>query len=728
MSLDFSSRIRFLQIFFVLAFGVFLIRLFDLQVLSAEEFAQEARAQHEKRSILPAQRGKILVRKNRLTDELTPLATNNTLKLLFVDPIILAYPEYNPRLDFSQQQKGNPDLAAELLAPLLIHAHCEKIEGCIVETDPKKLSASEQAAIKAYEKELRDIFSQIERRRVILETDVAESRALMIEELDISGVRVEGAMIVADPTQIESLTPTAEKLSPLLNIEVDKLEAMLERRPKRYVEISNKIVPEVSEKILELKSNPRYQDVLRGIQLRDEHWRYYPERNLAAQVLGFVDSSGHGQYGIEGRFDHELAGEEGVIFGAINTRGQRILGEGSQILRARDGADIVLSIDRVIQGQVEKILQEDLKQFEADFGQIIVIEPSTGRILAMAHAPDFDPNEFGKVFTRYEITPDQEAEDRESEEFNQRIPTIVDGGRYYRYFNRWGPQVFRNKIVSDTYEPGSVMKPITMAAALNADEVTPQTTYEDTGPIEVGEFKIRNADETYAGTTTMIEVLNRSLNTGIAFITRKMGYKLLYEYLRAFGFGQYTDIELNGEADGQLEFWKDWSESELITRGFGQGLTSTPLQMGMAFSVLANGGYLMKPLLVEEVRYPDGTVKKYHSEKIRKVISDETYHTIKAMLLNAVNNGIARGGRVWGYNVMGKTGTTQTYRGNQVLEGAGTTITSFAGFGPLKEPQFVILVKFDYPKVSQWGSETAAGTFRRVADFLFRHMSIPPDK
>ncbi len=192
--------------------------------------------------------------------------------------------------------------------------------------------------------------------------------------------------------------------------------------------------------------------------------------------------------------------------------------------------------------------------------------------------------------------------------------------------------------------------------------------------------------------------------------------------------GQYTDVELDGEVQGRLEFWRDWSGSELITRGFGQGLTASPLQVALAFGVLANGGYLMKPLLIEEIRHPDGKVKKFKPERIRRVISSETYHTIKAMLLNAVDHGIARGARVFGYTVMGKTGTTQTYRYGKVLTGEGTTITSFVGFGPLKNPAFVILVKYDYPKFSQWGSETAAVTFRKVADFLFSYFEIPPDK
>ena len=693
-----------------------------------DEFYREARAQHEKRSILPARRGKILVRKNRLTQDVTPVATNNTLKMLFVDPLILAYPKYNSSLDLSEQEKGNPALAAQILAPVLINAHCEKIEGCEIETDMEKMSSGEKIAILAYQQRLEETFLQVERTKVLLESEISESRLAEIEALKLTGIWIAGQSVFVDPTRIFLVEKTAEKLSSLLNIEKKVLIKLLSRRPNRYIEIAHKIVPEVSDKILELKKNPRYKDMLRGIALRNEHWRYYPERSLAAQDLGFGDSQGNGQYGIEGRFQNELNGQSGYIYGATNTQGQRILGENSGIIQAEDGSDILISIDRVIQGQVEKILKEDLMYFEADFGQIIVVEPHTGKILAMANAPSFDPNEFGKAFKRYEITPEQEQLDREDELFNQRIPIIVEESQYYRYFNLWGPQVFRNKLVSDTYEPGSVMKALTMAAALNSDEVTPQTVYNDIGPIEVEEFKIRNADELYAGKTSMITVLNRSLNTGIAFITRKLGKELLYKYLKDFGFGQYTDIELDGEGQGKLEHWHDWSESELITRGFGQGISATPLQMVMGFSALANGGYLMKPLLVEELRHPDGTVDVFEPERIRRVISDKAYSTIKSMLLNSVNNGVAMGGRVYGYSVMGKTGTSQTYKNGKVLEGVGTTITSFAGFGPFSDPKFVVLVKYDYPKTSQWGSETAVITFRKVAKFLFNHFEVPPDK
>lgn len=725
---DFQSRLRILRYIFLGAFIVFSVRLFDLQVLQHDSYNAEAKRQHEKRSILPARRGKILVRKNRLSQEVTPIATNNTLKKLFIDPMILHYPEYDPNLPLDSQTKGDPTKAAQILAPLLIHAHCDKIEGCDIKTDPATWTPDEQQRISLYQRELTKIFTELERRRVLLSTDLTEEQIGRIQALAIPGVWVEGQNLIVNPTQVRSAGNTAQDLAPILDAKEQDLRPLISRRPKRYVEITDKIVPEVSRAILDLKQDPDSRLILRGVALQDEYWRYYPEREFASQLVGFVNHEGVGQYGVEGRFDDLLKGKEGVILGATNTRGQRIIGKGGDIIHARDGDDLVLTIDRVIQGEVEKILNEDIARFNADFAQIVVVEPATGKILAMANAPSFNPNEFGKVHERFEISEETILEEQESELYNPRIPTIKTEDASYRYFNTWGPQVYRNKIITDTYEPGSVMKAMTIAAALNADEITPKTTYEDTGPLEVGEFTINNSDSVYAGVTSMISVLNRSLNTGIAFVTKKMGNKLLYEYLTKFGFGEFTDIQLDGEAQGKLEHWTDWDESELITRGYGQGITATPLQVVMAFASLANGGYLMKPMLVEEVRSPDDSVKQFQPEVVRRVISEETYHTIKSMLKNTVSNGTGKAARVKGYSIMGKTGTSQSYRNGKAQTDLGTTIASFAGFGPINEPAFVILVKYDFPKTSPWGSETAAVTFGRVAEFLFKYLEIPPEQ
>jgi cell division protein FtsI/penicillin-binding protein 2 len=729
MKQDFPQRIKILKIVFSIICVIFAVRLFDLQILQHDKYDAEARAQQEKKSILTARRGKILVQKNRYSSELTPLATNHTLKMLFIDPLLLAQPNFGSKDEIQMQERGNPQLVAQMLTPLLINAHCEEIDSCPLEMDPQKMSPPERTIVETYQKKLSALFMETERRRVVLDIDVDPLRQETIMALNLPGISIEQAKIIADPLLISTPDQVAKELAPFIGSTSAELAPLLEKRKKRYVEISRKISPAISEKILELKRSPEFKKLFRGIQLTDEHWRYYPEKTLASQTIGFLDRTGNGQYGIEGRFDEVLRGQEGEISGATSTSGQQILGIGSDIRRAKDGSDVILSIDRVIQNAVEKILEADVKNFDADSGQAIVIEPQTGRILAMAHAPTFDPNNFGDVFSTFEVTPEQEELDRADKNFNQRIPTLeTEENRLFRYFNLWGPAVFRNKIVSDEYEPGSVIKSFTMSAAINADEVTPQTTFDDSGPVEVDEFKIRNSDEEYRGPTTMIDVINRSLNTGIAFITRKMGAQMLYEYFKNFGFGQFTDIEIDGEAKGQLAFWKDWTESELVTRGFGQGFTASPLQVAMAYGALANGGYLMKPLLVEKIISPEGEEEIFEPERIRRVISEETYQTIKAMLLNSVENGVARGARIKGHSIMGKTGTSQTYKKGKALTGLGTTIASFAGFAPYEDPKFVILIKLDHPKASQWGSETAAGIFRKIAVFLFDYYQIPPEE
>ncbi len=727
MNQDFDSRVRILKYFFLLVFVLYAGRLFELQIIRNDEFTETARMQHEKRSILTARRGKILVQKNRYTEDLTPLATNHTLKMLFIDPVVLAFPNYGIKDEIKAAERGNPQLAAQLLAPLLINAHCEELESCPFELDKDKLSQSERNVLAAYEQTLAQEFSAIERRRVVIATETDLLREKTITDLNLPGITVKNGNVLADPTRISSPESIAKTLGPLIGMDADDLKPLLRPRKKRYAEISRKISRAISEKIIALKRDPKYKKILHGIQLRDEHWRYYPEKNLASQTLGFLDRNGEGQYGIEGRFNQVLSGKAGLISGATTTSGKQILSEGFGITRAQDGSDIVLSIDRVIQNTVEKIIAEDVKTYDADSGQVIIIEPHTGRILAMAHAPTFDPNDYGEVYSRFEVTAEQEELDREDLTFNQRIPTTEDNNKFYRYFNLWGPEVFRNKIVTDQYEPGSVIKPITMAAAINADEVTPQSTFDDYGPVEIDEFKIKNSDSVYAGQTTMVEIINRSLNTGIAFLTRKMGAEMVYENLKNFGFSQYTDIELDGEARGKLEFWKDWEESELVTRGYGQGFTASPLQVAMSYAALANGGYLMKPLLVEQIISPEGDTQSFEPERVHRIVSEQTFQTTKAMLLSAVDNGVARGASVHGHSVMGKTGTSQTYKDGKALTGKGTTITSFAGFAPYDTPEFVILVKFDRPRVSQWGSETAAPTFRRIATFLFDYYQIPPE-
>ena len=446
-----------------------------------------------------------------------------------------------------------------------------------------------------------------------------------------------------------------------------------------------------------------------------------------------------GQYGVEGYFNIELEGKKGKIYAESDPFGRQITVGESKIVNAVNGDTIVLTIDRIVQKKVEEILAQTVEKYKADSGQIIIMNPFTGAIIAMANYPTFDPNHFSDAYSLRKLEK-SEIEDLyptmevfKRDEKGHYLP-IAEGDlendqiEKYIYENKFGPAVFKNKIVSEFYEPGSVFKPIVMSIALDAKEVEPQTTYIDDGPLEIDEFEIKNSDNQYHGKTTMTEVLELSLNTGMSFVAKQLGKRLMYKYITDFGFGDYTNIRLEGETKGKVDFYKQWSKAQLLTISFGQGIAVTPLQMITAWAALANGGKLLQPFIVDSV-IKDNEVVKTEPQIIHRVISEETSSIITSMLISVVRRGHAKPADIPGYLIAGKTGTAQMAGKNGKYEvGEGSTITSFAGYFPALNPQFVMLVKFDRPRIGEntWGATTAAPTFRTVAEFLLDYYNIQP--
>src|SRR3989338_6999371 len=322
---------------------------------------------------------------------------------------------------------------------------------------------------------------------------------------------------------------------------------------------------------------------------------------------------------------------------------------------AIDGQDVVLTIDRSIQMEVEKYLARAVQDSKADSGLVIVMDPKTGRIVSMAHYPSFDPNAYSKALTTEDISlTDAEKNnivtvkengddvnylylDAESHYRIQVFKEIMDTGRVIisKFKNILGSGVYRNRAVSDIYEPGSVFKSIAMAIALDDGDVTPLTTYNDSGPVKVDEFEIHNSLNTYYGIVNMRQVLERSLNTGMVFVAQKMGRELFGRYLKKFGFGERTYIEFDNEQDGKIKESSQWAESELMTYAFGQGLAVTPIQFIAAAGALANKGILMKPHIALGTQGDDGKLTEFEPEQVRRVISEKTAATITAMLVSA---------------------------------------------------------------------------------------------
>jgi cell division protein FtsI/penicillin-binding protein 2 len=279
------------------------------------------------------------------------------------------------------------------------------------------------------------------------------------------------------------------------------------------------------------------------------------------------------------------------------------------------------------------------------------------------------------------------------------------------------------------YEPGSVYKPIVMAIALDQGELTPEDTYDDNGPVEVDEYKIDNNDHHHYGHVTMTNCLEFSINTCMTSVSNKLGSKLLYSTLDRFGFAKITGIELEDELSGEMRPWRDWSRTLLATTSFGQGLSATPLQVITAWSALANGGRLVRPMIIDSIIHPDGTIDAPQPRLLEQVITKQTSETITAMLASSAKRGFAKSGKVPGYYIAGKTGTSQIAGpGGKYESGTGSTVATYAGYAPIDHPRFVVLVKVDRPKSAIHGATAAAPVFKDLATFLFKYYGIPPDE
>lgn len=743
------NKIIFLMVGAAFITSILIVRLFQLQVIAHDYYEEIATREQYGFIELPAQRGEIIIKDHHSGEEFL-LATNTTLNLLYADPTLIKDPFY----------------AAEQLSPLIFNLEeeqakdFEKIEKAskempegITEEEKNKLlkSLSEEELKEKFKQDLIQKISEEVRQEILLAEDLEEEPLQKLSELNITGIEIREDDVYAHPPEISNSSYVAAQIADYVEIPSKKLAKLLKGK-NRYVILKRKLQPEISDQIKELFVNDS-EGNFEGIGMQEEYFRYYPEGSLASNIIGYVNSDNIGQYGIESTFNTQLQGIAGEFQTKKDSIGRQITVGESVLKPAIDGDDVVLTIDRSIQLKIEGILESAVKEYNADSGQIIIMNPKTGEILTMAHYPTFDPNNYGDIFKKIEVTftPDEMKNLYETEEEGvftyytnpltlNNYPIFKEADEngqihYYRYENLVGPEVYHNKIVSWPYEPGSVFKTIAMAAAIDDGDVTPNTTYNDTGPVKVDfnvytqdyDFEIENSLG-YFGLVDMKTVLSKSLNTGMTFVAKKMGPALFYSYMEKFGLLDRTDIEFDTEVTGQIEYFEDWSESELATHAFGQGITITMIQLANAYCAVVNGGILMQPYIVQEVRYDDGTVTKTEPQEIRRVISEDTSAKMVSMLINSAENGEARQGQVANHYIGGKTGTSQTYKYGKALTGNGTTIATYAGFGPIDDPQFVVLIKFDHPKTNIWGSATAGPTFSKIATYLFDYYNIPPDK
>lgn len=488
-------------------------------------------------------------------------------------------------------------------------------------------------------------------------------------------------VVFAVPKEIKNPQELAPKLSAILGLADSEIFAKISKSDDPYELLKKKLIPKEVSALENLKAP--------GIYIDKETGRFYPSANMASHLVGFTvvkKTDGiSGQYGLEEYYNELLAGKPGFFEGDKDTEGYWIFGpRGRNIAPAQDGANLILTVDFNIQSEAEKKLADAAQRWQAVSGTVIVMEAQTGKILALANWPSFNPNQYNK----------------------EKVG------------------VFLNAATQTIYEPGSVVKPITMAAGLDSGAVTPETTYEDKGELKFGGYTVRNFDGKGRGVVNMINVLEESLNTGAVFVQQRLGKDLFREYIRAFGFDEKTGVDLPAEVKGKISGLSGKQDINFATASFGQGIAVTPLELIRAVSALANGGKIMRPYIVERIDYGNGRIEETAPRIERQAISGQTSAKISAMLASVVKNGQAKRAQVPGYLVAGKTGTAQIPDGQGGY--SSETTHNFIGFAPALDPRFAVLVKLDRPKGVQYAEGSVGPVFRDLAKFILDYYQIPP--
>jgi cell division protein FtsI/penicillin-binding protein 2 len=489
--------------------------------------------------------------------------------------------------------------------------------------------------------------------------------------------------ISVSPPLVNHADELADTLALLLEMPREKVYGAL-TADAEWVQLARFVSYEVGEEIAGLKEA--------SITCEPRPMRVYPESSLFAHALGIVTIEGDGFCGLDGYHNQELKGVAGYEIVEKDPAGKRLPLPALECILPQPGVDLVLTLDRSIQYIAAEELRRAIDEYGAESGTVIIMEPQTGAVLALVSYPDYDPSDF--------VGAD--------------------------------PKLLIDPAVSSMWEPGSIFKIITWGAGLDSGTISPGTTFYDDGALEVGGRVIRNWDRRGYGLVTMTDGLVQSLNTVASFVSTSMGKDRFYTYLRRFGFGNLTGVDLASEGPGMMKLPGDpnWFPSELGTNSFGQGIAVTPMQMITAVSAVANQGMMMKPyiaqrFIIEDESNGEERVIQVEPMVIRRTISQEAAGTLTNMLVEVIERGATKA-QVPSYRIAGKTGTAQipTAYGYDPND----TIASFVGFAPADDPQFIVLIKLDRPQASPWGSQTAAPTFKAIAERLFAYLQIPPDE
>lgn len=502
------------------------------------------------------------------------------------------------------------------------------------------------------------------------------------KSLVTAGAVYSGFRVEVIPKDIIDAEDAYIKLSPYLSIDKETFLLKIAKKDNSYKEIANKLTEEQINEIEKLK--------LKGLIISRSNWRFYPGGNLASHALGFLSYKGNsliGQYGLEGFYNGTLSKPKDEAF--VNFFAEVFSNIRNTISNTNKG-DIITTIEPVLQYTLESELSATLEKWRADQAGGIIINPQTGEIYAMTGLPDFDLNNFKSVSD---------------------------------------VSVYRNPLIENVYEFGSVIKPLVMAGAIDSGVVTPETTYYDNGLVIVDKKTINNFDKKGRGKASMQDVLDQSLNTGMVFVEGKLGHDKFRSYMKSYGIGNKTGIDLPNETSGLIKNLESTRNIEYANASFGQGIALTPMGAVRAFSVLANGGNLIIPHLVKEIKYDNGLSKTISSSFVEKnIIKKDTADTITRMLIHvfeAYDGGIHK---LNNYSIATKTGTAQVAQENGLGYYTDRHMHSFFGYFPAYDPKFLVFIFLKNPKEIKYASQTLIPPFVNITKFILNYYNVIPDR
>jgi len=748
-------REYFAATFFIVFFFAIIWETFSYTVVNHEFYEDLAESQQTWELEIPVTRGTIYTAPSAAMSDWTVYSTSVDLLDLAIDP----------------QIEWDIDALREYLTDILYKEMCylKNIDTCYWDMlwflkvlEIQEFSNNESYIKDLISQKLATLFSEKMVTSVRLKQWLSPDEEREVISWNIEWVYANENGVYVNPEEISQKEIFSEKYRDFFGWDIDEISYSLRQRERRYIPIFSKLSLWSSD-IMEEMIEEEFTLLQRGIIDKEESiaWfiiltphaqRIYPERWVGAHIVWFLNNAGEWNYGIEWYYEDLLRGNPWELVSKKDVKGRPIdpISLWNERSDALEGVDIFTTIDRNVQKIVEEKLEAWVKQYGANKGSIVVMEPKTGKVLSLANYPSYDPNNPGEVYTlklvNEEEYPNPETdllwktvfvEDPErgeaflydGEKIYLREATrdeyILEEIEKYTYKNEFWAGVYKNDAITSLYEPGSIMKALTVAIGIDSWEIQPFEMYNDVWKVTIDNFTISNVDSECLWYNSFTHALNFSCNVWMIRIVQRVGKALVHKYLHDFWFGEPTNITLQWEAFSQIDPYERWSTAKLLTTSYGLWVSVTPLQMASAYSALANGGLYMQPYIIDKIIDASWKETVFEPTAIRRVVKESTSASVTSMLVDGVENWVAWNGAVEWYSIAWKTWTSQIAYRWRYETGTASTNASFAWYAPAEDPQFVIVVKLERPRTTIYGWASSAYIFSDLASELLNYYAIP---